>query len=176
MGRGAVSEPVAALGYDPHPEIDRYAGNPLPEMDDPISWTEQRAYIAGYVWTQGPAWSVLRNANEYLWSVMSNASVDDVRFTIRDIERSRWLRALREAKPGKIGGGAYRLFSILFETGPEPFETDWPVVCHPTDVKPRPARTVEERLSLARHFRAAADRRAQERGREPRLPGDGLRR
>ena len=118
MGRGAVSEPVAALGYDPHPEIDRYAGNPLPEMDDPISWTEQRAYIAGYVWTQGPAWSVLRNANEYLWSVMSNASVDDVRFTIRDIERSRWLRALREAKPGKIGGGAYRLFSILFETGP----------------------------------------------------------
>ena len=176
MGRGAVSEPVAALGYDPHPEIDRYAGNPLPEMDDPISWTEQRAYIAGYVWTQGPAWSVLRNANEYLWSVMSNASVDDVRFTIRDIERSRWLRALREAKPGKIGGGAYRLFSILFETGPEPFETDWPVVCHPTDVRPRPARTVEERLSLARHFRAAADRRAQERGREPRLPGDGLRR
>ena len=121
-----MSKPWAALGYDPHPEIDRYAGNPLPEIDDPIEWTVRRAYIAGYVWTQGPAWSVLRNANEYLWSVMSNAGVDDVRFTIRDIERSRWLRALREAKPGKIGGGTYRLFSILFETGPKPFETNWP--------------------------------------------------
>ena len=162
MAEGTVNEPEAALGYDPRPEIDRYAGNPLPEIDDPIAWTERRAYIAGYVWTQGPAWSVLRNANEYLWSVMSNAGVDDVRFTIKDIERIRWLRALREAKPGKIGGSTYRLFSILFETGPEPFETDWPVVCHPTDVKPRPARTVEERLSLARHFRAAADRRAQD--------------
>ena len=100
-----MSKPWAALGYDPRPELDRYAGNPLPEVDDPIAWTERRARIAGYVWTQGPAWSVLRNANEYLWSVMSNASVDDVRFTIGDIERSRWLRALREARPGKIGGG-----------------------------------------------------------------------
>ena len=173
---GTVSKPLAALGYDPHPEIDRHAGNPLPEIDDPIAWTERRAYIAGYVWTQGPAWSVLRNANEYLWSVMSNASVADVRFTIRDIERSRWIRALQDARPGKIGGGTYRLFSILFETGPQPFETNWPVVCHPTDVKPRPARTVEERLSLARHFRAAADRRTQDPGRVPPLPGDGLRR
>ena len=173
---GTVSKPLAALGYDPHPEIDRHAGNPLPEIDDPIAWTERRAYIAGYVWTQGPAWSVLRNANEYLWSVMSNAGVDDVRFTIKDIERSRWIRALQDARPGRIGGGTYRLFSILFETGPQPFETNWPVVCHPTDVKPRPARTVEERLSLARHFRAAADRRTQDPGREPPLPGDGLRR
>ena len=121
---GTVSKPLAALGYDPHPEIDRHAGNPLPEIDDPIAWTERRAYIAGYVWTQGPAWSVLRNANEYLWSVMSNASVDDVRFTIRDIERSRWIRALQDARPGKIGGGTYRLFSILFETGPQPFRDE----------------------------------------------------
>ena len=105
-----------SLGYDPRPDLRRWKGTPIPPVDEPLVRTPARWRIAGRVWWHGPPWTVLRNADRYLWAVMDYGSVADVRHTLGDIGEAGWRRALVHARPGLLSKGSYVLWSLFFDT------------------------------------------------------------
>lgn len=102
------------LGYDPHPGQNNWRGTPIPRIDRPLAGSPERFRIAGYVWWNGPPWTVLRNSTHYLWHVMDYGITKDIQFTLRDVPAVLWNRALDQAGQGRVSKGSYVLWSLVF--------------------------------------------------------------
>ena len=141
------------LGYDPQPALRRWRGTPIPPVKCPLKHSPERDRIAGYVWWNGPPWTILRNASHYLWQVMDYGDMDDIQFTLKDVPRRLWLAALDDARPGQLSKGSYELWSlVLGRVKCEDPPCDWPDNAHRLDVRPL-ANDTRERL-YERHRRA----------------------
>ena len=126
---------AAALGYDPHPEIDRWNGTPIPPVRCPLERTAPRWAIADRVWRSGPPWTVLRNASCYLWHVMDYGRDEDIDHALRDLPPPSWRRALDEARPGSLSKGSYVLWSLVFGRMAPGSPCDWPDAAHLLDCR-----------------------------------------
>ena len=124
------------MGYDPRPELTHWRGTPIPPLDDPLPMSPRRREIAERVWWNGPAWTVLRNSSRYLWHVMDHGFSRDIGFTLRDVERERWVRALETARPGALSRGSFVLWSLYFGLMAADERCDWPQEAHLRDVRP----------------------------------------
>ena len=157
---------IARLGYDPHPELTHWQGTPIPPLDDPLTMSPRRREIAQRVWWNGPAWTVLRNASRYLWHVMDHGFGEDIRFTLSDVERAQWIRALETARPGWLSRGSFVLWSLYFGLMADDESCDWPQDAHLRDVRPL-ARDTREIM----YRRAARYHSARRRGMPGHSPG-----
>ncbi len=155
MSAGATGEGwIARLGYDPHSGYTHWKGTPIPPMDDPLAASPRRCEIAERVWWNGPAWTVLRSASTYLWHVMDYGFTDDIGFTLRDVERARWVRALEAARPGALSKGSYVLWSCYFGIMADDAICEWPATAHRLDVKPLAGESRESMYKRHRTYRA----------------------
>lgn len=151
-----MSAGAEELGYDPQPDVHWWRGTPIPDVRDPLRATPRRRAIAERVFWHGPAWAVLRNASTYLWQVMDFGEDEDVCFTLRDVSRARWVRALEQARPGALSRGSYVLFSLVFglmEVGAA--DCDWPYTAHIKDWRPLADQTRERMYERARVYHEA---------------------
>ena len=148
-----ASEP---LGYDPRPDLTHWCGTPIPPVDAPLALTADRERIAGRVWFQGPSWTVLRNVNHYLWSVMDYGATEDIACTLQDIPRSLWIKSLKDARPGKLSRGAYVVWSLAFGLIAPGTGCDWPDNAHLRDVRPLANATREQLYERHRRGRTPA--------------------
>lgn len=142
-----------ALGYDPHPSLNRWRGTPIPPIRRPLPRTEKRWEIADRVWWGGPPWTILRNASWYLWHVMDYGRDADVRHALEDLPAQAWRRALDEARPGLLSKGSYVLWSLVFGRIEPGAVCGWPDNAHRLDAKPLAGQD-RERL-IRRHLRPA---------------------
>ncbi len=156
-GLGATPEDwITHLGYDPHPELRQWKGTPIPPIDDPLAASPRRSEIAQRVWWNGPAWTVLRNASRYLWHVMDYGFAADIGFTLRDVERARWVRALETARPGWLSRGSFVLWSCYFGLMADDGICDWPHNAHRRDIRPLAHDTREITYQRAARYHAEA--------------------
>ena len=146
---------IARLGYDPHPELTHWKGTPIPRLDDPLAVSPRRREIAERVWWNGPAWTVLRSASTYLWHVMDHGFTEDIGFTLGDVERARWTRALEVARPGRLSRGSFVLWSCYFGLMADDAICDWPQDAHIRDVRPLARDTREIMYLRAARYHAA---------------------
>ena len=137
------------LGYDPLPDVHIWQGNALPPVDDPLSWSPMRERIAGRVFWQGPSWNILRNSVHYLHRVMDYGKMFDAVYTFLDVDRTMWLRALDEARPGSVSRRAFFLWSRIFARDPTESPHDWMASRHVHDQYPREGITREAMLDIA---------------------------
>lgn len=124
------------LGYDPRPELDHWRGTPIPPVKNALRKTPRRMEIADRVWWNGPPWTVLRNASNYLWHVMDYGRVEDVRFTQTDVPCGLWKQALEEARPGLLSKRSYVLWSLVFDRIKPGELSGWPHTAHRMDWRP----------------------------------------
>lgn len=125
------------LGYDPRPDLRHWKGTPIPPVDAPLARTPARWRIAGRVWWHGPPWTVLRNADRYLWAVMDRGAAPDVRDALGDIPEAQWRRALAHARPGLLSKGSFVLWSLMFDAvDPADPMAWWPDTAHMRDWRP----------------------------------------
>ena len=141
---------AAALGYDPRPDLTAWRGTPIPPVDHPLPRTDELWRIADRVWWNGPPWTVLRNADRFLWSVMDYGSDDDIAFVTDAVDESLWRRAIANARPGFLSKGSYVVWSLRYGL----IELDdpvswWPGTAHIRDCRPL-ANESRERM-YARH-------------------------
>lgn len=148
-----ASEP---LGYDPRPDLTHWCGTPIPPVDAPLALTADRERIAGRVWFQGPSWTVLRNVNHYLWSVMDYGATEDIACTLQDVPLSLWIKSLKDARPGKLSRGAYVVWSLAFGLIAPGTGCDWPDNAHLRDVRPLANATREQLYERHRRGRTPA--------------------
>ena len=151
-----MTEASKLLGYDPRPDLTHWCGTPIPPVDAPLALTAERERIAGRVWFQGPPWTVLRNADHYLWSVMDYGATEDITFTLQDVPRSLWVKSLKDAHPGKLSKGAYVVWSLAFGLIALGTRSDWPDNAHMRDVRPLANTTREQLYERHRHGRTPA--------------------
>ncbi len=143
---------IQELGYDPHPELTRFRGTPIPRIRTPLAKTPRRWTIAGYVWWNGPPWTVLRNSSCYLWHVMDYASLEDLRFTWRDVSLELWRKSLDDARPGVLAKYNYVQFSILLgRISMDDPVREWPDNAHRLDFRMLAKNTREQMIQ--RHNR-----------------------
>ena len=147
------------LGYDPRPGLTHWRGTPIPPVDVPLALTAERERIAGRVWFQGPPWTLLRNADHYLWSVMDHGKTEDIAFTLQDVPRPLWLKSLNNARPGMLSKGAYVVWSLAFGLIVPGTRCEWPDNAHLRDIRPL-AQTTREQL-YERHRRGRMPARPQ---------------
>ncbi|MDE2933044.1 MAG: hypothetical protein OXS47_04130 [Chloroflexota bacterium] len=145
---------ITHLGYDPRPKLTHWKGTPIPPIDDPLAASPRRCEIAERVWWNGPAWTVLRNASTYLWHVMDYGFTEDIGFTLREVERTRWVRALEVARPGALSKGSYVLWSCYFGLMADDAICDWPAMAHRLDLKPLADDSRETMYKRHRTYRA----------------------
>lgn len=145
------------LGYDPRPHLRCWRGTPIPPVEEPLARSAARWRIAGRVWWHGPPWTVLRNADRYIWAVMDHGSVGDVRFTLADIPDALWRRALAHARPGLLSKGSYVLWSLLFDAiDPGDPVGWWPDTAHLRDCRPMADQSRERLYARHAHRRVAS--------------------
>ena len=148
---------IGRLGYDPRPELTHWKGTPIPPLDDPLAVSPRRREIAERVWWNGPAWTVLRNASRYLWHVMDHGFAEDIGFTLRDVERAQWTRALEVARPGWLSRGSFVLWSCYFGLMADDAICEWPQDAHLRDVRPLARDTREVMYLRAARYHAACE-------------------
>ena len=156
-GHGVLA--MSNLGYDPRPTLDRWQGTPIPRLDNPLARTPDRWRIAGYVWWNGPPWTVLRNASRYLWHVMDYARTEDLRLTVMDVEERLWHRALDEATPGNLSKGSFVFWSLMLGRMELEERCSWPDDAHRLDYRPL-AGVPREKLYERHAMRPSASERA----------------
>ena len=114
--------------------------------------------IAGRVWFQGPPWTLLRNANHCLWSVMDYGAMEDIAFTLQDVPRSFWVNSLKDVRPSKLSKSAYVIWSLAFGLIAPGTRCDWPDNAHLHDVRPLAKATREQLHERHRRGRTPARR------------------
>ena len=155
---------VHGLGYDPQPDLRHWRGNPLHPVADPLAQTPRRKAIAERVYWQGPAWQVLRNGVAFLHGVMDFARIDEARFIRLDVAEWLWLKALDQARPGRVSCGGFFLWSRVFGRDPGDSPHQWVPGAHWADRRPLAgASRAEMRRRLA--LRVGRDHVALEPGR-----------
>ncbi len=102
------------LGYDPRPDVVRWRGTPIPPIKNPLPLTPARAALADRVWWNGPPWTVLRNADVFLWHVMDYGTLRDIAAVRAELADELWLDALQSARPGDLSRGSYLLWSRMY--------------------------------------------------------------
>ena len=132
------------LGYNPRAELNHWKGTPIPPVYYPLKSTPELWTIAGRVWWNGPAWTVLRNSSYFLWHVMDYGFTEDIRHTLKNIPESTWIRSLDEAQPGLISKGSYMLWSLAFDRIKPGDWCDWPDTAHRLDHRPLRGASREE--------------------------------
>ena len=132
------------LGYNPRSDVTHWQGTPIPPVHHPLELTPRRQEIAGKVWWNGPAWTILRNASWFLWQVMDYGSDDDIRYTLQDVSERTWIGALKEARPGLLSRGSYVLWSLAFRQIGIDECCDWPDTAHRLDQRPLRNQTHEQ--------------------------------
>ena len=141
------------LGYDPHPELTHYRGTPIPPIQDPLVRTPGRWDIADSVYWHTPPWTVLRNASTYLYYVMDYACDEDITFTLQDVPRHLWHRALEQARPGEVSKGSYVLWSLILDLNTWDEPCDWPDTAHKLDYRPLAYNTREQLYARQAYWR-----------------------
>ena len=141
---------VPALGYDPRPQLSSWRGTPIPSVSCPLPLTPMRSRIAERVWWNGPPWTIVRNADNYVWRVMDYGLDDDIDYEWRTLAEEVWLHALEVAKPrGDLSRGSWLFWSnVLRRWSPERYEEavrlPWPDTAHRLDYKHLATATREE--------------------------------
>ena len=104
-----------SLGYDPRPDLANWKGTPIPKVDTPLPLTPARERIARRVWWHGPPWTIVRNADNYVWRVIDYGREDGIRHELRHLDEEVWLHALEAAKPrGDLSRGGWLYWSLFF--------------------------------------------------------------
>ncbi len=108
----AYQNHMVDLGYDPQPHVTHWNGTPIPPVDRPLALTPERAEICGRVWWWGGAEFALRNCRHFLYHVIDYGTLEDRKYTMRDVPLEVWQYALDTARQGEVSRGGHRLFSL----------------------------------------------------------------
>ena len=112
-----------------------WKGTPIPDVDDPIEATPLLEGIADRIWWHGPPSIALRNSNAFVWQVIDYANDDDVEAAYEAIGRTRWVRAIEAARPGRVSRGSVLLWRAVLGLPTEEVRRTWPRGRHRNDVK-----------------------------------------
>ena len=152
----------------------RWNGTPVPPPDDAIAPTAALEAVAKRIWWHGPPRIALRNANAFIWQVIDYGDDQDVEICWAEIERERWIKAIKATRPGRVSRRATLLWRTRLGLPTKEVRENWPRKSHRNDIAPLAGasrKSMYERHRLARERARAPTTTEPDVARHGRAPG-----